>query len=45
MASIDRTFERINPYRMDRAPQLLFPVMPPMVARLAVDTSTGKNKP
>jgi hypothetical protein len=30
---------------MEREPQLLLPVMPPMVARLAGDTSTGKNRP
>jgi hypothetical protein len=30
---------------MDLAPQLLLPVMPPMVARLDVDTSTGNHNP
>ena len=30
---------------MDRAPPLLFPAIPPIVARLAVATSTGKKSP
>ncbi len=33
------------PYRMERAPDELLAVMPPMVARSAVDGSTGKNSP
>ena len=30
---------------IERAPQELLPVMPPMVQRLAVEGSTGKNSP
>ena len=30
---------------MERAPQELLPVMPPIVARLDGDTSTGKKRP
>ncbi len=33
------------PYRTDREPALLFPAMPPSVARLAVATSIGKKSP
>ena len=39
---MERTFARIVPYRIERAPQLLLPAMPPIVARLLVETSTGK---
>ena len=30
---------------MERLPELLFPAIPPSVARLAVDGSTGKKSP
>src|ERR1700739_969116 len=42
-ASTPRTLCTMLPYRKEREPQLLFAVMPPIVARLAVDGSTGKN--
>ena len=45
VASIEVTLSTISPYRIERAPAELFPVIPPMVAWLAVATSTGKNSP
>jgi len=33
------------PYLRDRPPQELLPAMPPMVAREAVETSTGNHRP
>ena len=33
------------PYLMERAPAELLPVMPPIVAQLEVETSTGKYQP
>ena len=44
-ASTARTLSTILPYLIDLAPQLLFAVIPPMVALLLVETSTGKNNP
>ena len=44
-ASIFNTLSRIIPYLIDLPPQLLLPVIPPIVALLDVETSTGKNKP
>ena len=43
--SIRVTLSTIIPYRIERAPAELLPAMPPMVARLEVDTSTGKKSP
>ena len=44
-ASIDKTLSRIVPYRIDLAPQELFPTIPPIVAWLDVDMSTGNQSP
>ena len=41
----DSTLSRISPYLMDREPQELFAAIPPMVAREAVETSTGNHSP
>jgi hypothetical protein len=40
-----RTLSLILPKRSERAPQELLPAMPPMVQRVAVEGSTGKNQP
>ena len=45
IASISRTLSRIIPYLIDLPPQLLFPAMPPIVALLEVETSTGNQSP
>ena len=45
IASIDNTLSLIIPYLRDLPPQLLFPAIPPMVALLDVDTSTGNQRP
>ena len=39
------TLSTIIPYLIDLDPALLFAVIPPMVARLEVATSTGKKRP
>ena len=39
------TLSLILPKRRERAPQELLPAMPPMVQRVAVEGSTGKNQP
>ena len=39
------TLSLIMPYRIDLPPAELLPVMPPMVALLEVDTSTGNQSP
>ena len=40
-----RTLSTVFPKRSDRAPDELFPHIPPMVQRDAVEGSTGKNRP
>ena len=45
IASIDNTLSLIIPYRMERPPQLLLAVIPPIVALLEVETSTGNHNP
>ncbi len=43
MAFTDRRCSRVLPYTTELEPQELFPTMPPIIARLAVDVS-GRNK-
>ena len=43
--SISRTLSLIIPYLIERPPQLLLPVIPPIVALLEVETSTGNHNP
>ena len=45
IASISRTLSLIIPYLIDLPPQLLFPAIPPIVALLEVETSTGNHTP
>src|ERR1700686_3122745 len=42
---MELTFGRVLLYRSERPPQELFAAMPPMVAREAVETSTGNHSP
>ena len=45
LESIDNTLSLIIPYRMERPPQLLLAVIPPIVALLEVETSIGNHNP
>ena len=45
IAFIANTLSLIIPYRIDRPPAELLPAIPPMVALLDVETSTGNQRP